>query len=98
MPAARPSALVVMMAAALAGCGPKRIAQPTPPAPPTLIVLLPDPETGTTGRIQVANEFGSTTIDAPRSATHVTASGPPEPVTTKSDADVQRMFGEALGA
>ena len=101
MSGARPSALVVTMvvALALAGCAPKRIAPPTPPAPstpPALIVLLPDPETGTTGRIQITNEFGSATIDAPRSATHVTAGGPPEPVLTMNDADVQRLFGDAL--
>jgi outer membrane protein OmpA-like peptidoglycan-associated protein len=89
------------MAVVFAGCGPKRVAQPTPPTsstPPALIVLLPDPDSGTTGRIRVANEFGSAAMDAPRSATHVTADAPPEPVTTMSDADVQRLFGDALAA
>jgi len=89
------------MAVVFAGCGPKRVAQPTRPTlstPPALIVLLPDPESGTTGRIQVANEFGSAPLDAPRSATHVTADGPPEPITTMSEADVKRLFGDALAA
>jgi outer membrane protein OmpA-like peptidoglycan-associated protein len=98
MSSARPSALLVTMVVVLAGCGPKRIAQPAPPTPPALIVLLPDPETGTTGRIQVANEFGSAPMDAPRSATRVTADGPPGPVETMSEADVQRLFGDALAA
>ena len=81
-----------------AGCGPKRIAQPPRPPPPTLIVLLPDPESGTTGRARVSNEFGSADLAAPRAATRVTANGPPGPVTTMSAADVDRLFGDALAA
>jgi outer membrane protein OmpA-like peptidoglycan-associated protein len=95
---ARWSALVVTMAVALAGCGPKRVAQPARPAPPALIVLLPDPESGVTGRIRVANEFGAADMDAPRTATLVTADGAPGSVTPMSDADVQRLFGGALAA
>jgi peptidoglycan-associated lipoprotein len=95
---ARSSALVVTMAVALAACGPKRVAQPARPAPPALIVLLPDPESGATGRIRVANEFGSADMDAPRTATLVTADGAPGSVTPISDADVQRLFGGALAA
>jgi outer membrane protein OmpA-like peptidoglycan-associated protein len=101
MSSARPSALLVTMAVVFAGCGPKRVAQPTPPTPatpPALIVLLPDPESHTTGRIRVANEFGSAAMDAPRSATHVRADGRPAPVTTLSEADVKRLFGDALAA
>jgi outer membrane protein OmpA-like peptidoglycan-associated protein len=95
---ARSSALVVTMAVALAGCGPKRVAPPARPAPPALIVLLPDPESGATGRIRVANEFGAADMDVPRTATLVTADGAPGSVTPISDADVQRLFGGALAA
>ena len=102
MSSPRPSALLVTMVVVLAGCGgPKRIAQPAqpaPPTPPTLIVLLPDAETGKTGRIQVVNEFGSAPMGTPRSTMRVTADGPPGPVVTMSDADVQRLFGDALAA
>ena len=99
MSTARPSALLVTIAMVLAaGCGPKRIAQPPRPTPPTLIVLLPDPESGTTGRARVSNEFGSADLAAPRAATRVTADGPPGPVTTMSEADVNRLFGDALAA
>jgi outer membrane protein OmpA-like peptidoglycan-associated protein len=99
MSTARPSALVVTIAVALvAGCGPKRVAQPTRPTPVTLIVLLPDPESGTTGRARVSDEFGSADLAAPRAATRVTADGPPGRVSTMSDADVKRLFGEALAA
>ena len=99
MSTARPSALFVTIAVVLAaGCSPKRVAPPTRPTPPTLIVLLPDPESGTTGRARVSNEFGSADLAAPRAATRVTADGPPGPVRTMSEADVQRLFGDALAA
>jgi outer membrane protein OmpA-like peptidoglycan-associated protein len=82
-----------------AGCGPGRIAQPTAPTrlKPTLIVLLPDPETGTTGRARVSNEFGSADLAAPRAGTR-TADGSPGPVKTISETDVTRLFGAALAA
>jgi outer membrane protein OmpA-like peptidoglycan-associated protein len=99
MSTARPPALLVTIAVVLAaGCSPKRVAQPTRPTPPTLIVLLPDPESGTTGRARVSNEFGSADLAAPRVATRVTADGPPGPVSTMSEADVKRLFGDALAA
>jgi len=101
MSTARPSALLVTIAVVLAaGCGPKRVAQPTQPArpaPPTLIVLLPDPESGVTGRARVSNEFGSADLAVPRAATRV-MEGPPGPVSAMSEADVKRLFGGALAA
>ena len=51
------------------------VAQPPRPTPPTLIVLLPDPESGITGRARVSNEFGSADLAAPRASTRVTADG-----------------------
>jgi len=101
MSSARPSALLVTIAVSLlAGCGAKRVAQQParPTTPPTLIVLLPDPETGTTGRIRVTDEFGSLDVATPRAATRVTANAPPVPVSTMSEADVTRVFGQALAA
>jgi outer membrane protein OmpA-like peptidoglycan-associated protein len=87
-----------------AGCGPKRVALPAPPAPPApppaaMIVLLPDPETGTTGRIHVSNAFGSVDLSTPRAAmARVTADARPGTITTMSDVEVQRVFGQALAA
>ena len=106
MPTARPSAFLVTIAVVLlAACSPKPVVQPArptrqkpPPAPSTLIMLLPDPETGTTGRARVTNEFGSMDLATPRAATRVTAAGSPVSVTTMSEADVKRLFGEALAA
>jgi outer membrane protein OmpA-like peptidoglycan-associated protein len=98
MSTARPSALFVTIAVVLAaGCGPHRVAKATRPTQPTLIVLLPDPESGITGRARVSNELGSADLAAPRAATRVTA-GPPGHVTTMSEADVRRLFGDALAA
>jgi outer membrane protein OmpA-like peptidoglycan-associated protein len=68
------------------------------PTPPTLIVLLPDPESGTTGRARATNEFGFVDLAAPRAATRVTATGPPGLVKTMSEADVKRLFGDVLAA
>ncbi len=82
-----------------AACGAKRVAPaPTPPAPPnpTLVVLLPDPETRVTGRAIVSNEFGSTNLAAPRAASRATAAAAPSPVTTIGEDEVTRTFGAAL--
>lgn len=68
------------------------------PVPPALIVLLPDPETGTTGRIRVSNPFAVVELAAPRTATHVTGDARPGPVTTMSAAEIDRVFGSALAA
>jgi outer membrane protein OmpA-like peptidoglycan-associated protein len=98
MSRARPLALLGAFAVALAGgCGPKHIAQPARPTP-TLIALLPDPESGVTGRVVVSNEFGSVNLSAPRAATRATADGAPGAVNALSEADVARLFGDALAA
>ncbi len=101
MPSAsiRKSALVTAAALALtAACAQKRVAPSARPTPPTTIVLLPDPESGVTGRAQASNEYGSADLAAPRAATRITGDGPPEPVTTLSADDVDRLFGGALAA
>jgi outer membrane protein OmpA-like peptidoglycan-associated protein len=101
LPARRPALLMAIAAVLAVGCGPGKVAQPKEPArpaPPTLIALLPDPESGTTGRAIASNEFGSAELAAARAATRVTADGPPGPVTTMSEAEVKQLFGEALAA
>ena len=85
-----------MLAVALtAGCGGKRPVV-APAVPPTLIALLPDPETKATGRARVSNEFGSINLLTARAATLATGNAAPGAVTTISEADVAQMFGEAL--
>lgn len=91
-------ALIALLLAT--GCGGKRAAPAAPvaPAPPATIVLLPDPETRTTGRIRVSNEFGSVDLSTPRSALTMTANAAPGRVTTLSEDEVNRLFGAALAA
>ena len=97
MPGARQLALLSTCAAVLiSACGPKRVPEPTRPAP-ALVVLLPDSD-GKKGRARVSNEFGSTDLSAERHAVSVAAERHPGPATTLSEADVNRLFGTALAA
>lgn len=86
-----------LAAALLMACGPKRIAGPSRPGE-ELIVLLPDPESGSTGRARVSNPSGSVDLVAERNATRVVANQPPGPVTTLSGAEVNRLFDDVLSA
>jgi outer membrane protein OmpA-like peptidoglycan-associated protein len=88
--------LVVLGAALAAACGPKRLGEPNPPGR-AVIVLLPDEE-GTTGRATVSNSAGSVELTSPRSATDVASNRPPGAVTTMSEDDIKRLFGDALSA
>ena len=98
----RSSALLVAIALVLTGgCATshaRRVPEPARPVPPGLIVLLPDPESGTTGRIRVSGPLGVVDLSAPRTATRVTGDAPPGAVTPMSDSEVQRVFGAALAA
>lgn len=95
---ARRVTLLPMFAAALTtACGPQRLAGPTRPGE-ELVVLLPDDDTGSTGRAAVSNPTGSITLDAPRAGTRVTANQAPGPTGRMSQADVDRLFGDALSA
>lgn len=97
---ARPLACCGIVAAVLAaGCGSKRVPPKAPvPVAPALIVLLPDPETKVTGRIRISNEFGSVDLSSPRASSQVSGNAAPGPVNTISEAEVARLFSEALGA
>ena len=85
-----------------AACGAKRAAPAPPAAPaapnPTLVVLLPDPESRVTGRAVVSNEFGSTDLNTPRAGSLATATAAPGRARTVSDEEVTRIFGAALAA
>jgi outer membrane protein OmpA-like peptidoglycan-associated protein len=99
MNAARPAAAVAAAFAVgmILGCGPKRI--PTPATPgQSVIALLPDPESGTTGRAVVSNPGGIVDLTSARDSTTVTLNQPPTPVAVLSEADVNRLFGDALTA
>ena len=87
----------VLFAAALASaCAPIRLSVPEQPGQ-TLTVLLPDDDK-TTGRANVSNSSGATDLTASREATVAYAGQPPTPATPMSEAEVRRIFGEALSA
>lgn len=91
---------VLLTAAAVFGCGPKKVAPAKNAAPPpsTLIALLPDPESGVTGRARVSNEFGAVNLASPRAATTARADSAPAAVTAMSEDEVARLFGPVLAA
>jgi outer membrane protein OmpA-like peptidoglycan-associated protein len=98
----------LLTAAAAAGsfsaCGPKPVRTPEPPPDPktaTLVVLLPDPDAGTTGRAAVAGKGtrpASVELDRARESTLVGVNGVPTRVTVLSEDDVQKQFGSLLSA
>ena len=89
------AALVAALEVACAGKHPL-------PAPPetarTLVVLLPDPDTGVTGRAFLSNKSGSTDLNAARESSTATPSSTPTAVRTMSEEEVQQVFGDALSA
>jgi outer membrane protein OmpA-like peptidoglycan-associated protein len=95
---ARPfGACLAIAALSIAGaCGPKRISGAARPGQ-DVIVLLPDADTKAIGAAGVSNPLGSVDLAAARDAARVTTNS--APVLTKlSEAEVNRMFGEALSA
>jgi OmpA-OmpF porin, OOP family len=88
------AALALMLAPA---CLAKPTLIPTRPDQ-ALIALLPDSDTGSTGRAGVSNPAGSIDLARERDATLATANRRPGPVATLSEAEVERLFGDALSA
>ena len=82
-------AVVAVIAVCLSACAAKQNA---------IVVLLPEPEDGTVGRASVENKAGVVDLAAGRDATRVKVDHRPATVNTMSEADVQRLFGDALAA
>ena len=95
----RPFAVLTATLAAglVMGCGPQRIRTAERPGQ-DLVVLLPDPGDGTIGRAVVSNQAGAVDLTAARESTSVSLNQPPAPVTVMSQAEVRRLFGDALSA
>lgn len=83
------AALVVLAAAA---CGSACTARRT-----AVVVLLPDQDKNTVGRAIVENKSGTANLAADRDSVRVRSKERPH-VTTLSEADVQKLFGDALAA
>ena len=96
------SASVVFVAAVAAAlevaCAGKHAAPAPPESARTLVVLLPDSDTGVTGRAFVSNKAGSTDLNTTRDSSTATPSAAPAAVTTMSKEEVQRVFGDTLSA
>jgi len=92
-------AFVAALAAALeVGCAGKHAAPAPPETARTLVVLLPDSDTGITGRALITNKSGSTDLDAARDSSTAMPSAAPSAVTTMSEDEVRRVFGDTLSA
>ncbi len=90
--------LAMLTAAVTPACGPKRVGGPSRPGDATTIVLLPDAEDDSVGHARVSNHAGSVDLGAERDTTQVVGAQSPGPISTMSEADVERIFGEALSA
>lgn len=98
----RPVALAILVALAGAlgvACGPKHVAAPSVRTTgETLVILLPDSDTRTTGRASLFNKYGSADLEAARDSAIATPTRRPGPVTKISEQEVQRLFGVVLSA
>ncbi|HEY1913456.1 MAG TPA: OmpA family protein [Vicinamibacterales bacterium] len=90
--AASAAALVLV---ALSACGPKHV-QSIPGQ--TIVALLPDPEDGKVGAAVATNSSGSVDLTSARASTTVAPNQPPAAVVVLTEADVNRLFGDALSA
>ena len=88
--------LATLAAGLVSACGPKKISTQRPGQ--SLVVLLPDPDSGAVGRAAVSTPTGTADLAGARASTYAAAGQPPAPVTTMSEAEVQRLFGDALSA
>jgi len=92
-------AIVAAVAAVLEiACAGKHAAPAPPETARTLVVLLPDSDTGVTGRAFLSNKAGSTDLNAARDSSTASPSTAPAVVTTMSEDEVQRLFGDTLSA
>lgn len=98
--------LAVAFAAAMTSfCASKVVVAPhTLPVPAPerprrdLVVLLPDADTGVTGRAIVFNANGTVDLATAGASTEMSPGHAPSPVSPMSDQDVHRVFGNALSA
>ena len=91
-------AWLLVVPALAASCGGRRpVAVPAQPSG-SLVVLLPDPDDGSVGRVSASNAAGAVELSAARDATRV-ATGQPPPAPAPIDAaEVTRIFGDALAS
>jgi peptidoglycan-associated lipoprotein len=94
-----PTAVLVLLLAACARRSTPAVQPPAPPSVQDTVVLLLDPETNAIGRAVVSSPSGgSVVLSRERDATRVLIGQPPGAPATISEAEVQRLFGDALAA
>jgi len=79
-----------------AACGPTPPPQPPAPVERDLVVLAPDPESGEVGGLTVTTPAGAATLDSANESTTVLRGAAPGAVAVLDDAEIQRVFGQAL--
>jgi outer membrane protein OmpA-like peptidoglycan-associated protein len=67
-----------------------------PPQPQDLVVLLPDPDDNTAGRVTVSNPEGTTELSGAWQGTHVGIDRAPTPGAQMDQVAVERMFNGVL--
>jgi outer membrane protein OmpA-like peptidoglycan-associated protein len=91
------AASLLVAAAAGAACGPKQV-RPAPSGGTMQVVLLPDEESGTTGRAYASNAAGAVELETARASTSAATGQAPGAVKILSESEVQDVFGAALSA
>jgi len=87
----------IMMTAGLVIACTHRPAVQAPQAP-DLVVLLPDPDDNSVGRVTVSNGDGAVDLGGAWQATRVSLNRAPTPAAAMDKADVERMFRDVLAA
>lgn len=90
--------LISALAFSVSACATKPRAVRTLETMETAVVLLPEQDDGAVGRATVENPAGSVGLNEARDSTRVRTNQPPQAVTTMTEAEVQRLFGDALAA
>jgi outer membrane protein OmpA-like peptidoglycan-associated protein len=72
--------------------------RPPRPADPDLVALLPDPDTGHTGRAIVSTPLSNVELTSAGDHTFIEAGHPPTPAAPLGAPDLERLFGRTLAA
>ncbi len=95
---ARLQAIVIAtVAAAIPGCGPKRV-PPAPASGQAQVVLLPDPASSAVGAAVVSNPSGTVNLSGARESTTVAPNRAPSAPVVLTEAETKRLFGDVLSA
>lgn len=79
-------------------CASKPASVPVPPPPSDLVALVADPDNGTVGAATVSSGGASVALDSAGLATTIVAGQAPSAPAVLPPDEIQRLFGDALGA